>query len=399
MRLTKSLFSRNFVLTILCLNVLLWTVGSLVQRQADLSKASPGITWFREDNDFLIYFIGRGWIKPDYLLYQQGYAEYPPLGVLYVWWPRLLTDNFEVYHWLLWISNGLFYVLAGWLTWRIAKIWQHGEAAWWLWLLPSVAYYSFNRFDIFPVVLLLLAVYSYGQNRVRLSGLCYGASIMAKFFPLLLFPLFWQLSKNQKPRNSVKFILYSLLPPLAFSLAVGLVGGSAAIFSPYILQMERSFEPGTIWFLLTFVWPQINELVRSVTSLGQVIIPVVWGFQTLVNKLTATLLVNYHLAALTLLVFIFFNHFYSNQWWLWVVPWLAWIFPPQLFYWLGFYDILNYWQYPIAAELWGKASVAFNLAVVVRGGVLLVIIAILVKQLINQKRKNIYENLAGNPHL
>ena len=398
MRLIKSFFGRNFVLTILCLNVLLWTAGSVVQQRVDLLRGSPGITWFREEVDFKVYFSGQGWVIPGRVLYDKGYAEYPPLGVLYIWWPRLVTDNFETYHWLLWLSNAAGYVLAGWLTWRLAKLWQLRDGAWWLWLLPSAVYYSLNRFDILPVVLVLLSLYWFKGGSFRLSGVSFGAAVAAKFYPVLLVPLFWQLFKKQN-LSPTRFVVYSLVPLLSLSLAAVIVGGGQAVWSPYVLQMSRIFEPGSIWFLLAGLWPQINDIVRTLTSLAQVAVPIIWGIGSYLTKLPWRLEISLNLASLTLLGFVFFNHFYSNQWWLWILPWLALVFPVNLIYLLGVYDLVNYLEFPVAAELGGKGSLFFNWLVVVRSGLFLFIIAILVKQLISERRKSIYENLVDNSHL
>ncbi len=391
--------------------------GSVVQRRVDLLKASPGVTWFREEVDFKVYFSGQGWVIPGRVLYDKGYVEYPPLGVLYVWWPRLVTDNFEVYHWLLWFSNAAAYVLAGWLTWRLARFWQLGESAWWLWLLPSAVYYSLNRFDILPVVLVLLSFYWFKSQRFRLAGVSFGAAVAAKFYPILLVPLFWQLFKKQKfggfrRRNEGylgcepveasspgRFIVYSLVPLLSLSLAAGLVGGPQAVWSPYVLQMSRIFEAGSVWFLLIGLWPQTSDLIRILTSVGQVAVPIIWGAASYLTKLPQGAEINLKLAGLTLLGFIFFNHFYSNQWWLWSLPWLALVFPVNLIYLLGAYDVLNYLEFPVAAEFLGKGSMLFNGLVAMRSGLLLFIMAILIRQLISEKRKSVYESLADNSHL
>lgn len=398
MPLIKNLFSRNFVLTILFLNVLLWTAGSVVQHHVDLLKRSPGLTWFREEVDFKVYFSGQGWVIPGRVLYDKGYTEYPPLGVLYVWWPRLVTDNFEAYHWWLWFSNAVFYVLAGWLTWRLARLWQLREAAWWLWLLPSAVYYSLNRFDILPVVLVLLSLYWFKNDRHRLAGASFGAAVAAKFYPILLVPLFWQLFKRQK-LSPLEFIIYGLVPWLSLSLATALVGGHEALWSPYVLQISRWYEPGNIWFLLTGLWPQAGDLIRILTSVGQVTVLVIWGIKSYLTRLPWRAEINFKLASLTLLAFVFFNHFYSNQWWLWFLPWLALVFPVNLVYLLGASDLVNYLEFPVAAELWGKGSSFFNLLVIMRSGLFLFIIAILVRQLMSKRLKSTYENLVGNSHL
>ncbi len=394
----KKFFSQNFILVILGLNVLLWTAGSIVQHQVDLSKTSPSLTWFREEVDFKVYFSGQGWVIPGRVLYDRGYAEYPPLGVLYVWWPRLVTDNFEVYHWLLWFSNAVFYVLAGWLTARLAKLWQFPESAWWLWLLPSAVYYSLNRFDILPVVLVLLSLYWLKKDHRRLAGASFGAAVAAKFYPILLVPLFWQLFKRQKLSSS-GFIIYSLVPLLSLSLATAVASGSEALWSPYVLQISRWYEPGSVWFLLMTLWPQTVGIISILTSLGQVAVPIVWAAASYLTGRPWRAEINFKLASLTLLGVVLFNHFYSNQWWLWLLPYLALAFPVNLVHFLGAYDLVNYLEFPVVAELWGKSSSFFNWLVVVRSGLLLFIMAVLLRQLMNERPKSNYENLVDNSHL
>ena len=59
-------------------------------------------------------------------------------------------------------------------------------------------------------------------------------------------------------------------------------------------------------------------------------------------------------AALTLLLVINFNNFYSNQWWLWVLPFLTLVLSTSTGWLAVLYDIVNYLQYPVLFGWWIK---------------------------------------------
>lgn len=364
-------------LSVAILAVAVWTSLSVLVP----TKLTGQITLFNDVSDFWVYFSGQGWLKPGHLLLEGGYAEYPPLALLYVILPRLVTDSFTVYSWLLWTSNAVFYGLAVWLTWRLSVSLKSPQApAWWIWVLPSVVFYSLNRFDIFPVVLVLLALDCLIRGRNRVGWFVYGAAIMTKLYPVFLLPLFLFVAGRQsKPRwNSG---VYALIPIVMFSLVMVQAGGISAALSPYLLQLGRQPEPGGFLRIVYVLWPHVLPALWLLCQFVQVLVPMGWLLLTHFKPQALSFQNHLVLASLVLLVITGFNAFYSNQWWLWVVPFLSLVVPQGKRWVIVWHDVLNYLQAPIALEVFGKWGATFNYVVLIRTFFWAVLIGILWRQL------------------
>lgn len=366
-------------LWILILTVILWSFFSYLWPQ--VSVAYKSLTVFREDMDFNVYFSGQGWIEHGKLLYENGYAEYPPLALIYTFLPHLLTDNFEVYHWLLWASNALLYVLTGWLLYKLfSKFKITTRFMWWLWIMPSAIFYSLNRFDIFPVFLVMLAFYLFLTNRLRQGWFVYGLAIMSKLYPIFILPLFVAITK-EKSKNCWNYLPYAIAPIVALTLGAIGAGGWLAAVVPYQIQLGRGIELGSLFSLIVMAWPNIKQYLIPISQIGQILLPIFWWLKTAWNKIQLSLADNLVLATLSLLLVLTFYPFYSNQWWLWVLPFLILIAPPNRWWLIVLYDILNYLQYPIAFQFWGRGSFEFNLITLARSLVMIIIIGLLWRRL------------------
>lgn len=371
---------RRNILYFFIITGILWSLFSYFLPQISVMHRS--LTIFREDMDFSVYFSTQNWIgPPGKLLYENGYAEYPPLALIYTFLPHLLTDNFETYHWLLWISNAFLYILTGWLLYKLfSKFKITTKFMWWLWILPSAVYYSLNRFDIFPVFLVVLALYLVLTNHLRSGWLVYGLAIMAKLYPIFILPLFIATTKD-KNKNYFNYLPYVIAPIIALTLGAIGAGGLLAAVVPYKVQLGRGIELGSLFSLVVMAWPNIKEYLGPIGQLGQILLPFFWWLKVIWSKIRLSLFNNLTLAALSLLLVLTFYPFYSNQWWLWVLPFLILVIPPHKWWLVALYDVLNYLQYPIAFQFWGKNSLEFNLMTLVRSLVMIIIIGLLWRQL------------------
>jgi hypothetical protein len=300
-------------------------------------------------------------------------------GLLYVNWPHYLTERFETYHWLLWFSNAGLLVLSLWLWRRVAELLSFPSGGWWLWLLPSSLYFTLNRFDIFPVTLVLLSLYLLAQRRLRPAWVVYGLSIMAKVYPVFLLPLFWQLSRERGGTLGA-MLTYTLSPVIGLLLGVYFVGGYEAVTVPFMLQLARGVDYGSLRALIeqlglaSVLWPML-------ALAGQLLLPVWWGLAALRPRFTLPVAAACALAALALLCLTNLYPFYSNQWWLWALPFVAWALPPQHRVVVVLYDLANYVQFPLAFELWGRESLGFADVVLVRVTLAAWLIVLLWRQL------------------
>ena len=354
-----------------------WSIAALVYPSPVIHDQV--VSLFREEVDFQVYFSNLGWVKHGEVLLNHGYAEYPVLGLMYVNWPHYLVSGFEAYHWLLWISNAGLLLLAVWLWRRIAELLELPPGAWWLWLLPSSLYYTLNRFDIFPVCLVLLGLYLVLRQRFRSAWVVYGLSIMAKVYPIFLLPLFIQLTR-QRVTAWWKYLPYLAAPVVGLLLGVYWVGGLPAVVVPFTLQLARGVDVGSLRAVL--IQLGLGSSAWSVVAqVGQVALPAWWLVRVVVGKSPLPSRAGLTLAALSLLLLTNLYPFYSNQWWLWVLPFVAWVLPPPQRVVALFYDLVNYLQFPLGFELLGAQSTWFSLVVAWRVGLAAWLLVVLWRQL------------------
>ena len=315
-----------------------------------------------EDEDFLTYFSGQSWVFRQQTLYENGYAEYPPLGLMYINWSRFVTSDFSTYANFLRLSNILFFVLAGWLTWRLGSLVNpQAPVAWWLWLLPSAFYFSLNYFDIFPVTLVLASLYFILRGHSRLGWFIYGLSIMAKFYPIFLLPLYIALT-SRRPGQLKNDFIYALAAVLGLNIGAALSGGWAAVIMPLGVQLSRTAEPGSMLYLLFAVWPTLVDwrlIYHSLIQIGQLFLPMIWLWTNIIKNIKLSLKTQLILSALTLFIIINLQPFYSNQFWLWVLPFIILVLPKSLVWVLIIYDVVNYFQFPISFQVWGRLNPIF----------------------------------------
>lgn len=366
----------RFVLGALAVAAALWlTAGAMLP--------SPNRHVFVDSRDFSTYFTMQGWIRPSRTLFERGYAEYPALALTYVNWPRLFVNGFTAYSWLLWISNLLLFILAGWFTWDVGQRLLAGSGnAWWLWLLPSALHYSLNRFDIFPVCLVLASLWLMLRGSSRSGWLCFGLAVALKLYPLFLLPLFLAVARSRDEVRWWQHLTYAAAGFLGPSLGGAVVGGWSAVASSYLLQARRALEWGSTLWLLKRMGLDLGTtpLTYALVKLVQFALPLWWFVRGLVRpKLNLRTHLTY--AALTLLVMLTLNPFYSNHWWLWLLPFMVFTVPLRWVWLPVAYDVVNFLQYPLVYDLFTDGGWQFAAAVAVRSVFLILLAVPLMRQL------------------
>src|SRR5262245_50150016 len=110
-----------------------------------------------------------------------------------------------------------------------------------LFVLPAALYFSLNRFDILPPLLVALSLACLGRRHVVGSAALLGLATMVKVYPLLLAPfLFRYLSDGRRRRFTwagvyVGTMAVCFLPPV-------LAWGWDATLAPYDYQLSRPPE-------------------------------------------------------------------------------------------------------------------------------------------------------------
>ncbi|HEY9643639.1 MAG TPA: glycosyltransferase family 87 protein [Coleofasciculaceae cyanobacterium] len=132
--------------------------------------------------------------------YQDFSVEYPPLALLPIVVPAFINFGLRHQHSdrgyfiLFLLQNGVLTVLTGLITFKIATLWKSSHSSWqvlkmYLLLTVSLLALVLQRYDAFPTLLTVTAVWALLINRPVLSGTALGFSIAAKIYPILLIPI------------------------------------------------------------------------------------------------------------------------------------------------------------------------------------------------------------------
>src|SRR5262245_42342952 len=185
-------------------------------------------------------------------------------------------------------------------------------------LLPGVAFFVLNRYDVLPALFTGLAFAALGRRRSGLAGASLALAALLKVYPVLFVPLVLRHLWSDR-RAALRFAgVFMATGLLAF---VPLLEGAdwVALWAPYKFQLTRPPEHGlTIYGCLVPVDLAEGTLgvVFRLTTLaafsGLMIITPIRDLASLLRR-----------CAVILMVFVTLAVFYSPQWIVWFAPLLA----------------------------------------------------------------------------
>jgi hypothetical protein len=347
---------RTAVLAVLGVGALLWLL--LATHEWGLgtrADGSPRWKYLLEDEHDRDVYQQRGrWLPGHLAPYLEEHSEYPQLATLLLGVPYLFFDShvpvgrsqtvqefrahpedtaayFDLHH--VDMAVGLLALIL--LTALVLRELGRPPALALLLFLPATAYYSFNRFDAWPSLLVVAALLCQLRGRTLAAALLLALGAMTKWYPILLLPLF--LSHNLYGRGDrrpwLARVPRAVLAPglLAAAVCVGILsitwfwhgGGLAAVKYVYGPkgQGDRVPNPGSIIFALTSpsMWgwfaPSDQDWLARIATIAQFLPAVVMAFVPLRSRealLAACLVV--------VLGFMQFGKVFSPQWIVWVAP-------------------------------------------------------------------------------
>ena len=135
-------------------------------------------------------------------------AEYPPLAMLLIFIPRLFSFSPFTYE----IAFGVMVyiaLLAGLIcTYKLADMYSDKPRRYTnLYIILCICFFEFiiDRYDIFPTMMCLFALYFFKTNRMNLAWVMIAIGTMTKLFPALLAPIFLiYLCMNGKKKDALK---------------------------------------------------------------------------------------------------------------------------------------------------------------------------------------------------
>jgi len=165
-------------------------------------------------------------------------AEYPPLAMLLIFIPRLFSFSPFTYE----IAFGVMVyiaLLAGLIcTYKLADMYSDKPRRYTdLYIILCMCFFEFimDRYDIFPTMICLFALYFFKTNRMNLAWVMIAIGTMTKLFPALLAPVFLiYLCMNGRGRDALKGV--------GICVAIGI-----ASMLPFFIS-----DPETMFMFLTY---------------------------------------------------------------------------------------------------------------------------------------------------
>ena len=221
-------------------------------------------------------------------------------------------------------------------------------------LLPATMYFSANRFDIIPALLVTMSLMCLGRDKLAGSGILLGVATMVKIYPVLVAPLVIRYLMVNRRRAFQWLSAYGLVMLAIATWTVAAYGWHAAV-APYRVQFGRTLDVftffGTVLPAALGADSSGPRMVRAVVVL-LVLALVGWGRPT---ELAGVL----RRSAIVLIVFMSLQVFYSPQWVVWLTPFLTPLARERrAVLWLTIaWDLVTYLTFPIAFDLNPGASV------------------------------------------
>jgi hypothetical protein len=203
------------------------------------------------------------------------------------------------------------------LTWVLRQGYEPNEPPppLWLLVLPGVLYFTLNRFDVVPTLLVALGLWRLGRGHPTTSAILFGLATLLKVYPLLVAPLVVRYLWANRRQALTWAGAYggTLVVGLALPL---LTFGWEASWAPYLWQLRRPLEEA--WVFYGRLWPadwSDSRLFRQGTLLLLALL--------LVGTRPADFAGLLRRCLVMLVVFIGLQVFFSPQWVLWLIPFLV----------------------------------------------------------------------------
>ena len=275
--------------------------------------------------DIHVYFESSRWVVGGGVLYRDVPSEYPLFANLIFAAVRLvsqvvpvLADPYDKFAWV-WVSV----MLPVWFV-VLHRLWtRFPRPALLLWLTPASLFFGLYRFDAIAVLLSLLCVEAVYADRLRRAALMLGLVTALKGYSLFLLPAFavyvW---RRRGFREAVVASVVNLAPFVAANLVTLLFGGVDGLLFAYRFHAARWLNGESTWDAIAYLTgPAIRDWLPRWTKLPPILEATCALIAAGLRPREPRDLMRAFLFATT--GFISFSVFYSPQFVLWLVPFVA----------------------------------------------------------------------------
>lgn len=276
-------------------------------------------------HDIKIYILRGSWWPKGLVPYSEVFSEYPEVATWFLAFPHgviavlekttgIALDHDDAYRYIFTFAMAVF--LAGTITLLYA---MRTDRRWYayLMLLPSIWYFSHNRYDIVPAFLVVLSLFLLQRSRHYWAFGILGVATMTKWYPLVILPVFVSYLWRRNRQVTIQATLVFGLVVVAIVIPTLVTAGLNGFLVPYEFHAARAGNSQSFLTILDgfSILDREDGLARHVFQVLQFLPAVVVLF---VRIRSWRILIAW--SALTVMSFILFNSVYSPQWIVWVAP-------------------------------------------------------------------------------
>ncbi len=241
-------------------------------------------------------------------------------------------------------------------------------------LLPATLFFTFNRFDIAPALIIVMSLDSMFNRRYNFAAILIAIGTAIKIFPLLVLPVFLAYYRTAHKRFSITMIVLFAATALLCILPTFIQGGFEAFEVPLQFQATRDCNNESVYYLLSQIFS------RQFSDYGDILkkVFIILSLSTVPFAITAKIdnkndLVKWSL--LSIATSMFFMKFYSPQWIIWIIFLMILTMETKkdivkaiLF------SLITYIEFPFGDVVFGQPSLPFTIIVFLKSIILASII-------------------------
>ncbi len=393
---------RNTVLGIVIAVVVLVTFLVLIvpdHINVTVGDKSGQVRLIRDDFELSVFYDRGSWLPSGLTPYNdEMFQEYPQLGLGYITLPYLFSDTYNGYRSVLILFNALCLIGLIIVTAAILKYLDKSSKYLLLFLLPSVLYFSFSRFDVLVALLVQISLLLVLTRKYKTSFFVLALAVLTKWYAVLFVPIYWyyirKKNQNQKNKNIVRHGLIIFFAIIFLVLIISYAVDGLSSLGPYLFHGSRPAGVGSLYYLIfdklftSFELTNINYLGMAVFFFVQLLVPILFIFfsQRFSRNLDSSRMFIMWLTV-AILGFLIFSRFYSPQWIIWFLPLLMLVTKNvRTIMLIIIYDLLNFLAFPIIWQLWGPLSTVFVIISILIVSIGIIITIMLMRDLLNPNR-------------
>ncbi len=284
---------------------------------------------FNDYADRADFFLRGSWLPTHTVPYRDVMSEYPQIptflfGILYLPFLNQPDLNAEFFYYSILFSFLMILLYIGLAVVLDSMLPGDRKGPVLALLLPAPLYFSYNRFDVLPALIVLLALLLVKEAKWEAAGILLGIGALTKWYPaLLVMPvIMYMLAKKVSVIRIGVFLALFVVTCVAILAPTYFTGGLKAVLIPYTFHSARGVDLAALPSLLDVLTGRILSLPGD--KAGEVLflllqlsaLPVaafanVDSFERLLGW-----------CLLTVAVFMLFSRIYSPQWLLWIWPFM-----------------------------------------------------------------------------